>query len=349
LPGLHLPPFSWEVAMKYDVCVVGPRTLLGETLLEILEERAFPVGALHLLDSGEEVGETVTFAGRDHTVREVADFDFAAAPLVFFCGGPAQTLEHVPRANRAGCRIIDASGALAEDPEVPLVVPEVNPDALHQGRLFASPSAAAVLAAATLKPLVDPFGLTAVRLVSLEPVSGTGRAAVEELARQSMALFNQTAVQAEVYPKQIAFNLLPQIGAPDDSGYSSAERTLIAQLKRLLGLPGVSLEATCVRVPVFFGQALVVQADTQRPVSREAVQRLFDVAPGVVLYDRPEAGGWPTPVMEAATNDPIFIGRVRASAENAKGISFWAVVDNMRKGGALNCVQIAEKLIGNSR
>lgn len=337
--------------MKYDVCVVGPRTLVGETLLEILEERAFPIKDLHLLDTGDGVGETVSFKGTDYSVGDVAEFDFARVRLAFFCTDAATAREQVPRAAAAGCLVIDDSEAFRREPDVPLVVPEINPDALATlppRGVIASPNTCATLLALTLKPVRDAFGLEAVRVVTFQSVSGTGRAAVEELARQSMALFNQNPLECEVYPKQIAFNLLPQIGSEDATGYTTEERKLMEETRRLLGLPDLPMDATCVRVPVFYGHALVAQVRTQRPLSREAAQRLFDVAPGIVLYDRPEPGGCPTPVVEAATNDPVFVGRVRlAAAENAKGITYWAVVDNMRKGAALNCVQIAEKLIQN--
>ncbi|MEO1767559.1 aspartate-semialdehyde dehydrogenase [Thiobacter aerophilum] len=335
--------------MKYDICVVGPRTLVGETLLEILEERAFPVNELYLLDAGEAVGETVVFQGSDYGVGDIAEFDFAKVKLAFFCGDASLALEHAPRAAAQGCLVIDDSDAFRREPDVPLVVPEVNPEALttRPARgIITSPGTCATLLALTLQPLAQAVGLEAVRVVTLQSVSGTGRAAVEELARQSMDLFNQNALVCEVFPKQIAFNLLPQIGSQDQTGYTTEESKLMEETRRLMRLPDLVMDATCVRVPVFYGHALVAQVRTRRGLTRATAQRLFEAAPGIVLYDRPEAGGCPTPVVEAATHDPVFVGRVRLSAaENAKGITYWAVVDNMRKGAALNCVQIAEKLL----
>lgn len=337
--------------MKYDVCVVGPRTLVGETLLEILEERAFPVGELFLLDSGEEIAETVSFAGDDYTVRHLAEFDFRRARIAFFCTDAAIAREYAPRAAQAGCLVIDDSEAFRMDPEVPLAVPEVNPEVLAvlpKKGIVASPNTCATMLALTLKPVRDALGMEAVNVVTLQSVSGTGRAGVDELARQSMALFNQSGIESEVYPKQIAFNLLARIGEEDAEGLSGEERKIIVETRRLLGLPELSMDVTAVRVPVFYGHALVAQVKTTRPVTREAARQLLEAMPGVVVYDDPAPGGYPTPVLEAATNDPVFVGRIRvALGKNAKGLSFWAVVDNMRKGAALNCVQIAEKLIQN--
>lgn len=334
--------------MKYDVCVVGPRTLVGESLLEILEERAFPVRTLYCVDHGEGVAETVTFAGRDVSVGDIADFDFARVTLAFFCGDAALSREYAAQAARQGCLVIDASDAHRLDPDVPLAVPEINTGmlaSLPPRGIVASPAASAILAALTLKPLADAFGLEGVTVVTLQSVSGTGRAAVEELAGQATALFNQQKLEASVYTKQIAFNLLPHIGASRDDGYTSEEWQIAAQTRRLLALPDLEIDVTAIRVPVFFGHALVAQVRTRRSVAREAVRGLMDAAPGVVVYDTPEPGGYPTPVVEAAGNDPVFVGRIRVPQESAKALSFWAVVDNMRKGSALNCVQIAEKLL----
>jgi aspartate-semialdehyde dehydrogenase len=336
---------------KLNVCVVGPRTLVGETLLEILEERSFPVAQLFLLDAGDEVAESATFAGTDYSVRDIASFDFSQARIAFFCGGATLSAEYAPAAAAAGCLVIDDSEVFRMDPEVPLVVPEVNGGALsgaQPGRILASPNTCATLLAMTLKPLADRAGLEGVNVVTLQSVSGTGRAAVEELARQSMALFNQNPMEPDVYPKQIAFNLLPQIGAEEASGYTREEIKVIEETRKLLGSPELAIDVTCVRVPVFYGHGIVVQARTLRALSREEARSLLDQAPGVVVYEEVGAGGCPTPVVEAASNDPVFVGRIRASfAKNAKGLSYWAVVDNMRKGAALNCIQIAENLIQN--
>lgn len=336
---------------RFNVCVVGPRTLVGEALLEILEERSFPVADLFLLDAGEGVAESASFAGADCTVRDIASFDFSQARLAFFCGDAVLSAGYAPAAAAAGCVVIDDSDAFRMNPEVPLVVPEVNPEALRgivSGRIVASPNTCATLLAMTLKPILDQVGVESVNVVTFQSVSGTGRAAVEELAGQSMALFNQNPMECEVYPKQIAFNVLPQIGVEDASGYTREEHKVMDETRKLLGLPELAIDVTCVRVPVFYGHGLTAQVRTRRAVSRKEAEALLDGAAGIVVYEEAGAGGCPTPVVEAASNDPAFVGRIRATlAKNAKGLSYWAVVDNMRKGAALNCIQIAENLIQN--
>ncbi len=336
---------------QFNVCVIGPRTLVGENLLEILEERSFPVEAMFLLDAGEEVGESATFAGTDYAVRDIASFDFSQARIAFFCGPATLSAEYGPKAADAGCVVIDDSDRFRMDPAVPLVVPEVNGDALRgaaRGRIIASPNTCATLLAMTLKPVHQRAGLERVNVVTFQSVSGTGRAAVEELAQQSMALFNQNPIEPDIYPKQIAFNLLPQIGTEEASGYTREEVKVMEETRRLLDLPELPIDATCVRVPVFYGHGIAVQAGTSRALTRQDARALLDAAPGVVVYEEAGAGGCPTPVVEAASNDPVFVGRIRTPfAKNAKGLSYWAVVDNMRKGAALNCVQIAENLIQN--
>jgi len=339
------------MSKQFDVCVVGPGTLVGETLLEILEERSFPVAEMYLLDVGENVAESVTFAGTDYAVRDIAEFDFAQARIAFFCGDAALSREYAPKAVAAGCVVIDDSDAFRMRPEVPLVVPEVNAGALPapaRPGIIASPNTCATLLAMTLKPIRDALGVERLNVVTFQSVSGRGRAAVEELARQSMALFNQNPIECEVFPKQMAFNLLPQIGAEEESGYTREELKLAEETRKLLELPDLRVDVTCVRVPVFYGHALVVQVDTAQAVSRDRARALLDQAPGVIHYEAVEVGGYPTPVVEAASNDPVFVGRLRATlAPNDRGLSFWAVADNMRKGSALNCVQIAENLVQN--
>jgi aspartate-semialdehyde dehydrogenase len=304
---------------------------------------------MFLLDAGEGVAESATFASTDYTVRDIAQFDFAQVRLAFFCGDAALSREYVPKAAAAGCVAVDDSDAFRMDPDVPLVVPEVNRDALAGvagRRIVASPNTCATLLAMTLKPIDDEVGVERVSVVTFQSVSGTGRAAVEELARQSMGLFNQTPMECEVFPKQIAFNLLPQIGAVLENGYTREEAKIIEETRKLLALDDFRMDVTCVRVPVFYGHALAAHVDTASPVSLETARTALERAPGIVVYEEEGVGGYPTPVVEAVSNDPVFVGRLRTPiSENAKELSFWAVADNMRKGSALNCVQIAENLV----
>lgn len=332
----------------FNVCVVGPRTLVGESLLEILEERAFPVGEVFVLDAGEEVAESATFAGADLTVRDIASFDFSQAQIAFFCGDGELSREYAPKAVDAGCVVIDDSDVFRMDEEVLLIVPEVNGGVLAAYRrmgLIASPNSCATMLSTVLKPIHDRVGVTRVNVVTLQSVSGAGRAAVEELARQSMGLFNQSPVEPEIFPKQIAFNLLPHIGATQADGYTREEAKIMEETRKLLGLPELALSATAIRVPVFYGHAMSVQVELAEPVSAEDARALLEGWPGIAVYDEADAASYPTPALEAASNDPIFVGRIREDLSCTAGLSLWVVADNMRKGAALNCVQIAEILV----
>jgi aspartate-semialdehyde dehydrogenase len=338
------------MSRSFNVCVVGPRTLVGEALLEILEERSFPVADIFVLDTGEEVAETAAFAGRDLAVRDIASFDFSTVQLAFFCGGADLSREYAQTAADVGCVVIDDSDAFRMQEEVPLIVPEVNGGLLAELRhvgLIASPNSCATILATVLKPIQERVGVARVNVVTLQSVSGLGRAAVEELARQSMDLFNQNPLASEVFPKQIAFNLLPHIGTTEPDGYTREEAKIMAETRRLLRLPELAIAATAIRAPVFYGHAMTIQVETQAPLDADEARALFEAAPGLTVYDDASATGYPTPVVEAASNDPIFVGRIRNDPSCTKGLALWAVADNMRKGSALNCVQVAELLVKN--
>ena len=336
------------MSKSFNVCVVGPRTLVGESLLEILEERAFPVAEVFALDTGEEVAETASFAGRDLAVRDIASFDFSEAQIAFFCGDAELSREYAPKAVDAGCVVIDDSDVFRMHEEVPLIVPEVNGGLLAEYRhmgIIASPNSCATMLALALKPLLQRAGLARLNVVTLQSVSGVGRTAVEELARQSMGLFNQSPMEPDVFPKQVAFNLLPHIGAAQGDGYTREERKIMDETRKLLGLPELPVSATSIRVPVFYGHAMSVEVELSGEMSAAEAGLIWQNAPGISVYDEHEAGGYPTPVVEAASNDPVFVGRIRESQSCSTGLAFWAVADNMRKGSALNCVQIAEILV----
>ena len=336
------------MSKAFNVCVVGPRTLVGESLLEILEERAFPVAEVFPLDVGEEVAETAVFAGRDLAVGDLATFDFSTAQIAFFCGDAELSREYASRAADAGCVVIDDSDVFRMQEEVPLIVPEVNGGLLAEYRsmnIISSPNSCATMLAMVLKPLMGVTGVSRLNVVTLQSVSGVGRAAVEELARQSMGLFNQTPMEPEVFPKQVAFNLLPHIGATEDDGYTREEHKIMEETRKLLALPELSVGVTSVRVPVFYGHAMSIQVELTGQLSASEAQTLLESAPGISVYDGNEVGGYPTPVVEAASNDPVFVGRVRQDLSCTMGLSLWAVADNVRKGSALNCVQIAEILV----
>lgn len=335
------------MAQGVNIAVVGATTLTGESLLEILEERSFPLARVTLLDTGDAVGETRTLAGKAYAVTEAEGFDFHGTTLAFFCGGAELSRAHGARAAASGAIVIDASEAFRRTPEVPLVVPEVNGGCLEKvgpGSIVASPNAIATFLALVLAPLAGLVEPVALSLVTFQSVSGQGRAAVEELARQAVALFNQQRLVSEVFPKQIAFNLHPSIGGLGCDGRSTEEEHIATEARRLLGMPDLPVEVSAVRVPVFYGHAVAAHVFTASPVDIAAVRARLGEAPGVVLYEGEMPGAYPTPVVEAAGHDPVFVGRLRAG-EQARGVNFWAVGDDTRKGSALNCVQIAEKLL----
>ena len=336
------------MAATFNVCVVAPTTLVGETLLEILEARAFPVGELYVAGRITADEETISYRGEDYTIQDLEKFDFSQCDLVFFCGDRALSEEYAPQAAESGAVVIDDSDAFRHDPEVPLVVPEVNLEVLanyEMRRIVANPNSCVIMMALVLKPILDAAGLSRVNVVSLQAVSGVGRAAVQELAQQSIALFNQKPMDIEVFPKQIAFNLLPLIGGVDDAGISGEESKIMDELKRVLQNHNMGVNVTSVRVPVFYGHSMALHIETERKLSREAATELLESAPGVVLFAEEDALGYPTPLVEAAANDPVFVGRIREDASHAHGLDMWAVGDNIRKGGALNMVQLAENLV----
>ncbi len=336
------------MAESYDIAVVGAGSLVGETLLEILEARKFPIGRLYLVDIGDKVGDEIAYRGQEEAVQDLESFDFASCALVFFCLDAALAAEYLPSISESGAIVIDDSSAHRLDLDIPLVVPEVNAHVLadyEARRIISNPNSCAIIMALALKAINEAVGLKRVNAVTMQAVSGASRAAVEELAQQAIGLFNNKPLDHEVFPKQIAFNLLPQIGALNAEGISTEEEKIASELKRLLQNDALGVNVTAVRVPVFYGHSIALHVETHRPLDLEKARALFAESPGVVLYEGEGSADYPTPMVEAASNDPVFIGRVRLDPSCDQGLDFWAVADNMRKGGALNMVQIAETLI----
>lgn len=327
------------------IAIVGATSLVGEAALEILAERTVPCAALHLLGEEADVGRKLEFRGSYHKVELIEGFAFGKGQLVLFLGPRRVSLEHAERAVAAGARVIDASGAFAGRADVPVIVPEVNAAAAQGAALVATPSAIATLLACALAPLASAHGLSRVSVATYQAVSEDGKAAVEELGRQTADLLNMRERKAKVYPKQIAFNVLPQIGTPDTDGYTDAEARAARELRYVLGREALPVAVTAVRVPVFYGHTLVVSADTEQPVSAAEAREIFRRGAGLRVLDEPQSDGFPTPVTEAAHEDAVFIGRIRADAALPQGLNFCIVADNVRKGAALNVIQIAELLL----
>ena len=327
-----------------DIAVIGATGTVGETLVQILEERNFPVGTLYLLASNESAGSAVTFRGKNLRTRDVDDFDFAKVRLAFFAAGPAVTLSFAPRAQAAGCTVIDLSGALPAE-QAPAVVPEVNPQVLASLKTPAtlhSPSAAAVALAVVLAPLKSLLTLERVNVTACLAVSAQGREAVSELARQTAELLNARPLEPRFFDRQMAFNLLAQVGTSDAQGHGLLERRLVRELRELLDLPLLKISVTCVQVPVFFGDSYTVSLTASEAVDLAAVNAALEAAESVELV---EEGDYPTPVGDAVGQDVVYAGRVRGGIDEVQQLNLWLTTDNVRKGAGLNAVQLAELLI----
>ena len=331
-----------------DVIVVGPTTLVGETLLALLDERDFPVGNLYLADQRNAAGARLEFKGRYILVEDVASCDFSRAKLAFFVAGTQISAQYAPRAAAAACLVIDRSPHFRLDADVPLVVPEVNPEmiaAYTQRRILANPSCATIELALALKPIHDAVGVERVNVCTLQAVSGVGKHGIEELAGQSAALLNMQSIKPRTFPKQIAFNVLPQIGERLANGYTEEEMKMAEELRKVLADERIQVNATAVRVPVFYGHCAAVHVETRAKLGAAQARQLLARAPGLKLLDEQRAAGYPTPVSEAAGEDAVYVGRVRDDLSHPRGLDMWIVADNVRKGAALNGIQIAEILV----
>jgi aspartate-semialdehyde dehydrogenase len=325
--------------------VAGATGAVGLEMLAILEERAFPAEFVRPMASGRVSGRTVRFAGSDVPVAELARPALAGLDIVLFATSAELSREFVPIAVREGAVAIDNSRAFRMDPGVPLVVPEVNPGALagHHG-VVANPNCSTIQIVLPLRVIRDVAGLSRIVVSTYQSVSGTGLAAVAELREQSRAVLDGAPVVSEVYPTQIAFNCIPHIDDFDDEGNTREETKMIGETRKILGLPGLAVAATCVRVPVFRSHAVALNVEMERELEPEEFRALLGEEPGVEVLDDPEDAGYPTQV-DAAGVDAVRIGRIRRDRSVRHGLSFWVVADNLRKGAALNAVQIAELLI----
>ncbi|PVZ16187.1 MULTISPECIES: aspartate-semialdehyde dehydrogenase [unclassified Pseudomonas] len=321
-----------------DIAIVGATGRVGETLVEVLEERNFPVGNLHVLASLESAGKSLPFRGKNLRVREVDAFDFSQVGLVFFAAAPATTLAFAPRARQAGCAIIDLAGAL----DAPAIVPEANASAFATREAISpcSPVVALAVALAPLRALLAPQRLTVTACMA---VSSAGREGVQELARQTAELLNARPLEPQHFDRQVAFNLLAQVGKPDAVGHLALERRIDEQLREVLELPLLEVAATCIQVPVFFGDSLTVSLVNEGDVDIGQINQLLASAPGLELVE--EAGDYPTPVGDAVGQDVVYAGRLRPALRGEREVNLWLTLDNVRKGAALNAVQIAELLI----
>ena len=336
------------MSKTYDVAVVGATGAVGETMLAILAERKFPVGKVYALASERSVGKRVQFGEGYLKVENLADFDFSKVQIGLFSPGASVSAEYAPKAAAAGCVVIDNTSQFRYDDDIPLVVPEVNPQAVAQYKnrgIIANPNCSTIQMLVALKPIYDAVGIERINVCTYQAVSGTGKEAIEELAGQTASLLNGQPIEAKVYPKQIAFNVIPQIDVFMDNGYTKEEMKMVWETKKIMGDESILVNPTCVRVPVFYGHSEAVHIETRDKITAEQARELLMKAPGVVVLDEHVAGGYPTAVTEGANNDASYVGRIREDVSHPRGLDLWVVSDNVRKGAALNSVQIAEILI----
>jgi aspartate-semialdehyde dehydrogenase len=336
------------MSRTFDVAVVGATGAVGETMLEILGERSFPVGEVYPLASERSAGSKVSFQGRELKVQNLADFDFSRVQISLFSAGASVSELYAPRAAASGCVVIDNTSQFRYDADIPLVVPEVNAgmiSAYRERGIIANPNCSTIQMVVALKPIYDAVGIDRVNVCTYQAVSGTGKEAIEELAQQTASLLNGKPIEAHVYPRQIAFNVLPHIDAFQDNGYTKEEMKMVWETRKIMGDDSIQVNPTAVRVPVFFGHSEAVHVETREKMTASQCRELLARSPGIVVVDEHEDGGYPTAVSEGAGRDPVYIGRIREDISHPRGLDLWVVADNVRKGAALNSIQIAEILV----
>ena len=331
----------------FDVAVVGATGVVGEAMLSILEERDFPVRSVYPLASHRSAGARIEFRGTQHTVGDLEEFDFSKVQIGLFSAGASVSARHAPRAGDAGCVVIDNSSQFRYESDVPLVVPEVNPHAVESyasRNIIANPNCSTIQMVVALQPIHAVAGLERINVATYQSVSGTGKEGIEELAGQTAALLNGQPTDSAVYPKQIAFNALPHIDVFMDNGYTKEEMKMVWETRKIMQDDSIRVNPTTVRIPVFYGHSEAVHIETREKLSADEAREILSAAPGVVVMDERTDGGYPTAVTESAGSDAVFVGRIREDISCARGLDMWVVSDNVRKGAALNSVQIAEML-----
>ena len=336
------------MSKKFDIAVVGATGAVGEAMLDILHQRKFPVGKVYALARERSAGNLVSFGNKSLIVEDLATFDFSKVQVGLFSPGASVSEVYAPIAAEAGCVVIDNTSQFRYDDDIPLVVPEVNPEAIagytNRG-IIANPNCSTIQMLVAMKPIYDAVGITRVNVCTYQAVSGTGKPAMDELAKQTAALLNGRPVETEVYPKQIAFNVLPQIDVFQDNGYTKEEMKMVWETHKIMGDDSIMVNPTAVRVPVFYGHSEALHLETRDKITAEQAKKLLSETTGIVVLDEHVDGGYPTAVSDASGTDPVYVGRIREDISHPTGLNLWVVADNVRKGAALNSVQIAEVLV----
>ncbi|MEI7795563.1 MAG: aspartate-semialdehyde dehydrogenase [Methylococcaceae bacterium] len=336
------------MSKTYNVAVVGATGAVGETMLEILAERNFPVGEVYALASANSAGKRVEFKGGTLVVQDLAKFDFSKVQIGLFSPGASVSEIYAPIAAAAGCVVIDNTSQFRYVDDIPLVVPEVNPEAIADYKnhgIIANPNCSTIQMLVALKPIHDAVGITRINVATYQAVSGTGKEAIEELGQQTAGIFNSKKVEPSVYPHQIAFNVLPQIDVFMENGYTKEEMKMVWETQKIMGDKNILVNATAVRVPVFYGHSEAVHIETRDKITADEVRKLLENAPGITVVDERINGGYATAVTHSTGQDATFVSRIREDISHPRGIDLWVVSDNIRKGAALNSIQIAEVLI----
>ncbi|MEM7280782.1 MAG: aspartate-semialdehyde dehydrogenase [Pseudomonadota bacterium] len=329
-----------------NVAVVGATGLVGETMLSVLEQRQFATESIVALASERSAGNQVMHAGKNLVVQDLAKFDFSKTDIALFSAGGSVSKIYAPKAAAAGAVVVDNTSCFRYDKDIPLVVPEVNPDHLasYTDRgIIANPNCSTIQMVVALKPIYDAVGISRINVATYQAVSGAGRSSVEKLAKDTAQLLNGQGMDDEAKAATIAFNAVPHIDMFQDNGYTKEEMKMVWETRKIMGDESIQVNPTAVRVPVFFGHSMAVHIETIDDIEIDQVNGLLDGAPGIELV--PHFDRYPTAVADAADNDPVYVGRVRKDISHPKGLNLWVVADNVRKGAALNSVQIAEILV----
>lgn len=336
------------MSKKFDVCVVGATGAVGETILSILEQRDFPINNLYPLASINSAGKRVMCQGKQWTVQDLATFDFSQAQVGLFSAGGHISEKYAPIAAKAGCVVIDNTAHFRRDADIPLVVPEVNPYAIAdytQRNIIANPNCSTIQMLVALKPIYDAVGIERINVATYQAVSGSGKEAITELTNQTVNLLSGKDVEVEVYPKQIAFNVIPHIDVFQENGYTREEMKIVWETQKIFADDNILVNPTAVRVPVIYGHSEAINIETKTKITVVEATKILKKASGVTVMDKHKNGGYATPFVEATNHDDTFVSRIREDISHEKGLNLWVVSDNIRKGAALNSIQIAEILI----
>ena len=333
---------------QFNVAIAGATGAVGVVLRDILARRKFPIGKISLLASERSAGKKIDFNSKCIEVEVLDDFDFSDTQIAFFSAGGSVSAKHVPRAAASGSVVIDNTSKFRYEDHIPLVVPEVNAHRIKDGisaGIIANPNCSTIQMVVALKPIYDAVGISRINVATYQAVSGAGTSAVLELEDQTRNLMASQPIVSTVHPVQIAFNAIPQINVFEANGYTTEEMKMVWETQKIFEDDSVQVNPTCVRIPVKCGHSEAVNIETREPINAEQARQLLSEAPGVVIIDEHAEGGYPTAALDANGTDPVFVGRIRKDISHSNGLNMWVVSDNLRKGAALNSVQIAEELL----